>query len=200
VGTFNPSKLNVRDFFDLSNKTSCALYIINSADPIRIPFLTKQRFPENTKGFFYYNVPRPPSPPIMGDLRFRVTSSNDPSSFNDGSDLLNGPGLAPWGLSLLRLTKTEMHRDLCEQLVADGLISRELLERCLLIWKNSPGLMHCPLDFLYYFNQPIPLTFDYQFSAFSIWIVGKEKLSRWTLKHPYYGKSLTGMRALFLIW
>lgn len=140
----------------------------------------------------------------MGDLRFRLTSSSDPSSFNDGSDLIHWHGLghSSWGFSLLQLAKAKSYMHLCEQLVAEGLVSRELLERCRLIWENSPvpaSRILRPPHFLYHLNQPILLTFNYTTPVFTLWPVGKDKYSRWTLKHPYYRKYLTGMQALFLI-
>lgn len=186
----------------MSNKFSCALWFKNSLGPTPISYSIKQRFPQNTKGFFYYNVPPPHSPPTMGDLRFRITSSSDPSSFNDGSDLIHGLGHTPWSLPLLNMAKAESYIQLCEQLVAEDLISQELLDRCHLIWKNSPVSADraCrPLHFLYRLDQPILLNFHYETHTFRLWIVGKEEFSLWTPKHPYYRRFLTGMQVLFPI-
>lgn len=137
----------------------------------------------------------------MGDLRFRVTPSSDPSSFNDGADLLQGDEIFPWNRPILRMAKSERYEYLCEQLVADGLISRELLERCRLIWKNSSAytFYRRPHQTLYHLNQPILLPFHYHTSVIVFRIVGKEKFSQLILGHPYFRTFLTGMGTLFLI-
>jgi hypothetical protein len=177
----------------MSNKSSFFLWFKSSPDRVHLTYHSQQRFPDNAKGFFYYNIPPPPFPPIMADLRFRITSSSDPSSFNDGSDLLNGLGLVPWSLPILRLAQMEKYRDICEQLVAEGLISRELLERCHLILKNSlTSRGFCPHHFLYHLNQPILLTFNHRCSYLMLKIVGKDRFSQWWPKHPYFKKSLSG--------
>jgi hypothetical protein len=60
-------------------------------------------YPPNTKGFLYYSM-SPEKPRIAGELRFRVTSSDDPASFESGSDLLRPDGL-PWSRPLYILSK-----------------------------------------------------------------------------------------------
>ena len=65
----------------------------------------------------------PEKPRIAGELRLRVTSSDDAASFKSGSDLfrLNGQ---PWSRPLLHLSKH--HPDLYENLREDGLIPDDL--------------------------------------------------------------------------
>ncbi|KAF8335215.1 hypothetical protein F5887DRAFT_1079293 [Amanita rubescens] len=134
LGTLNLSKLSHTDFLDVSNKSARNIWFKHS--PRATMIRSRVGFPGNTQGFFYYHVPPPHLPPAMGQLRFRITPNNDPSTFNSGSDLLTS-GPVPWGLSLFHLAGSEKYEDLCAQLVAEGLISRELLERCRLIWRNT---------------------------------------------------------------
>lgn len=167
-------------------------------------------FPEGTRGFIYYNVPPPQFPPIMGDLRFRITSSDDPSSFNCGSDL-HSPikSSLPWHYPLLLLAPSKKHEHLCEQLVAEGLVLPELLERCRLIRRRrntterrssnencNSGLMR---RVLYHLNQPFLFPLEYHNSHFSLWVVGQEKATRCRLKNPFFQQHLTGMLILFQI-
>ena len=60
-------------------------------------------FPPNTKGFLYYFM-SPEKPRIAGEVRFRVTSSDDPASFESGSDLLK-PNGQPWSRPVYFLSK-----------------------------------------------------------------------------------------------
>ena len=48
---------------------------------------TQQLYPPDTKAFLYYSM-SPEKPRIAGELRLRVTSSDDVASFESGSDLL----------------------------------------------------------------------------------------------------------------
>jgi hypothetical protein len=61
-------------------------------------------FPPDTKAFLYYFTP-PEKPRIAGELRFRVTFSDDPASFESGSDLLALNG-QPWSRPLYTLPKS----------------------------------------------------------------------------------------------
>jgi hypothetical protein len=60
-------------------------------------------YPPDTKAFLYYSM-SPEKPRIAGELRLRVTSSDDPASFESGSDLLKSDGL-PWSRPLYILSK-----------------------------------------------------------------------------------------------
>jgi hypothetical protein len=59
--------------------------------------------PPDTKAFLYYFTP-PERPRIAGELRLRVASSDDPASFESGSDLLK-PNGQPWSRPLYGLSK-----------------------------------------------------------------------------------------------
>jgi hypothetical protein len=60
-------------------------------------------YPPDTKGFLYYSM-SPERPRIAGELRLRVTSKDNPASFESGSDLLKTDGL-PWSRPLYILSK-----------------------------------------------------------------------------------------------
>jgi hypothetical protein len=79
-------------------------------------------YPQNTKAFLYYFTP-PEKPRIAGQLRLRVASSDDPASFDSGSDLLISNG-QPWLRRLCTVSKhyISLYQKLREeQLVSDDL-------------------------------------------------------------------------------
>ena len=79
-------------------------------------------YPPDTDGFLYYYMP-PGKPRIAGELRLRVTSSDDPASFGKGSDLLRLNGL-PWSRPLYYLFK--YYFPLYEKLREDQFIPDDL--------------------------------------------------------------------------
>jgi hypothetical protein len=64
---------------------------------------TSLSYPPNTKAFLYYYT-LPEIPRIGGELRFRVASSDDPASFESGSDLMKPNGQV-WSRPLFVLSK-----------------------------------------------------------------------------------------------
>jgi hypothetical protein len=79
-------------------------------------------FPQDTKVFLYYFTP-PEKPRIAGELRFRVTFSDDPASFDSGSDLLILNGQT-WSRPLYALPKSYSY--LYEKLREDHLVPDDL--------------------------------------------------------------------------
>ena len=65
----------------------------------------------------------PEKPRIAGELRLRVTSSDDPASFESGSDLLRPNGQL-WSRPLLRVSK--YYPSLYEKLREEGIIPDDL--------------------------------------------------------------------------
>ena len=83
---------------------------------------TRVPCPPDTKVFLYYCIP-PEKPRIAGELRLRVTSSDDPASFESGSDLLRSNG-QPWSRPLHALPK--YYNPLYEKLREDQLVPDDL--------------------------------------------------------------------------
>jgi hypothetical protein len=79
-------------------------------------------FPPDIRAFLYYSMP-PGKPRIGGELRLRVTSSDDPASFESGSDLLQKNGRA-WARPLYPLSK--YHPLLYEKLREDQFVQDDL--------------------------------------------------------------------------
>ena len=105
------------------------------AVPIAI-FFSSSTFPPGTSGFLYFYTP--PNGLLIGsELRFRITSSNDPYVFKDGQDLI-APDGTTWRIPLLTLCQQRLLYGLYQQAQLDGFIPkilvprlRNLTERCL---------------------------------------------------------------------
>ena len=80
-------------------------------------------YPPDTTAFLYYSTP-PERPPIAGELRLRVASSDDHASFKSGFDLLTINGQRPWSRSLYYVSKFFL--PLYEKLREEGFVSDEL--------------------------------------------------------------------------
>ena len=79
-------------------------------------------YPPDTKAFLYYFT-SPEKPRIAGELRLRVTSSDDPASFESGSDLLRANGQL-WSRPLYSLPK--YYPPLYEKLREERLVPDDL--------------------------------------------------------------------------
>ncbi|KAK0216547.1 hypothetical protein EDD85DRAFT_870226 [Armillaria nabsnona] len=118
VQTLNPKNLTEYDFRDISGRETASSLIG------RFKYLKYGVYPNQTTGFYYYWT-HPDLPATAGQLRFRLTPSNDPSLFKLGSDLLRPNGL-PWSVSLARLFGLQKfyYTDI---LLEDGLVTKDLV-------------------------------------------------------------------------
>ncbi|TBU22218.1 hypothetical protein BD311DRAFT_770818 [Dichomitus squalens] len=143
VYTLDPTKLTPSDYVDFStlgqpyvtlvtqtsnleNASNALLERLSAT--INARGFRDGRFPPNTAGFLYYHTP-PYSPPLAGEVRFRITPSPDPSSFSEGSDLLMEHGVS-WRIPLLSTAETGVKRytGLHALLLQDGLVTPQLLD------------------------------------------------------------------------
>lgn len=88
-------------------------------------------YPSGTRGFLYYHWPSD-RPRISGEIRFRITPSDNPASFSHGYDLPQRPSKfrrqKPWFLSLLSIPQRKSYNCILTQLESDGLITHNLAE------------------------------------------------------------------------
>ena len=82
----------------------------------------KHSTPPDTKAFLYYRTSRE-RPRIAGELRLRVVPSDDPASFESGSDFLKSNGQI-WSRSLYVLSRC--HIPLYEKLKEERLVPHDL--------------------------------------------------------------------------
>ncbi|KAF5339285.1 hypothetical protein D9758_013332 [Tetrapyrgos nigripes] len=111
-------------------------------------------FPEKTSGFFYYCVPEN-APLFAGGIRFRVCSSNDPKTFQDGSDLLKPNGF-PWEISNWALALNKTSLALGKELVNSGVIQSKALHLCRKL-ASQLSLRSAPENVVYALEQPFPM-------------------------------------------
>ncbi|PPR01585.1 hypothetical protein CVT24_005876 [Panaeolus cyanescens] len=100
---------------------------------IHYPVGTKNSipFPAGTRGFLYHHLP-PGRPEYSAQLRFRITTTDDPASFSQGYDLpipqIHQKLPGPWNIHLLKILHTKNARPLGELLLRDGLIQQHTLD------------------------------------------------------------------------
>lgn len=136
---------------ELVRKSGTDTYVKLHESPYKMPYLSfvgytndqkgvEVPFPRGIGGFFYYHQP-PAASPASGQLRFRITPSSWPGSWASGVDLHLPNGLV-WKKSLLEiLGKHPKLTALHTLLLADGLISSELVQQCkkIMKWRGTLG-------------------------------------------------------------
>ena len=146
-------------------------------------------YPPDTNAFLYYFT-SPERPRIAGEIRLRVTSSDNPASFESGSDLLKSNG-QPWSRPLYAVAKC--YTPLYENMREDRLVPDDLDA----VLSNFPQISprYRLRQLLYTLND----TFIVDFSRLQKFRViteqGTEKIlflrhfaeKRGTRQHPYTG-------------
>lgn len=114
-------------------------------------------FPKSTRGFFYYHRPTGTTP-TAGHIRFRITQSADPASWSSGRDLYLPNGYV-WKKQLMTIIGTHPKLSaLRTLLLADKLISPELVAKCeqIVAWRRQI----CPNVLLNGLEQPFWTSFS----------------------------------------
>jgi len=167
--TLCPRNLPYNPLFDLGHKVDMDTSVSQQHDTLytkpHLSFVQYARdkhnnpvfFPDDAKGFFYYFTPSKASP-IAGHLRFRITPSADPASWSSGRDLC-WPNNVEWKVQLM--TIIQVHPQLTALrtlLLAEKLISPELVERCMKLvkWRETLG----PQTVLNGLEQPFYTSFS----------------------------------------
>ncbi|THH13319.1 hypothetical protein EW146_g6894 [Bondarzewia mesenterica] len=194
IRSLDPLRLKATDFHDISNSLR-PRYAIEDPDSQSLLYTTilyemvamkndgRFTFPPGTHGFLYYVHPT-----LMeaGQLRFRITKNDNPSSFAEGKDLTFSSGL-PWHmvvrshpkydafLQLLRkdnLVKDEHSANVPQIEGSNGHISVDL--RMPRIRTRNPIVTS--------FGQPFAI--NLRFTAFSIWVSSGKEIRAFQLQHP----------------
>ncbi|KAI0064515.1 hypothetical protein BV25DRAFT_1914229 [Artomyces pyxidatus] len=167
INTLNPLRLQPSDFVDLSNRRAPTYSIRGRPYPrgnrLGYAAANSKRFPDGTQGFFYYHPPTPPET-ILGELRFRVTSSADPATFSSGSDLRTLDG-EPWGILPAFLGPSAYHGSTLGQLLLDERLVTQAQRE---LWDKLPYRRN-PVSVVTQFGEPFAVSFGN--SVFSHWVV-----------------------------
>jgi hypothetical protein len=175
--TLDPSQLRPSDFIDFSLTKHPSLNISNYKSS-QFTYSGSSHFPDDTRGFLYYQPPNPGAPPAAGGLRFRLTPGNDPASFNQGSDLQLPNGL-PWGASLLTIAHWQCYQPTRQLLIDDGLVTPALLETCTILVNNLGIRPVINSRIIHSFGQLFHVDFSVTYFTF-------HTLSTTELRHRYY--------------
>ena len=138
----------------------------------------KTPFPQDTEAFLYYSIP-PGKPRIAGELRLRVTSSNDVASFNSGSDLLRLNG-HPWKRPLYSIAKS--HPPVYEKLREENFVSDDIdrvLSTSLSIKQKNPIIPSISSQVLYSLHDSFIV--DFNCTKSDLFVVTEQGLQRMEL-------------------
>ena len=142
-------------------------------DPTALSF-----YPPDTKAFLYYSM-SPEKPRIAGELRLRVASSDDITSFESGSDLLLPKGQT-WSRPLYALSKH--YGFLYKMLREDRLVPDDL--DTILSSFPTKNMKYTRGRLLYTLNDTFIVDFSSQFSCAVITEQGMEILHFYK---PFFG-------------
>jgi hypothetical protein len=116
---------------------------------------TFQPFPKSG-GFLYCNC-NLDAAPLEVSVHFRITSHNDPSSFNHGHDLLLPSGV-PSQISLPQVACRATYTKIRDQLLEENLVAAEELTQCLALFRDSERTY--PALTLFRLEQEFPVEFS----------------------------------------
>ena len=176
ISTLHPDRLKNNDFLDVSGIER--KYILTKWG--RTDFRNHRDlegtdytpFPPGSHGFLYYYTD-PNLPAVAGEVRFRLTANNEPSSFNSGRDLLRPYGL-PWAISLLNISHVKYRDPLKRQLLEDGLVDPRVMQRCERLFRNTKWNI-APHIILYSLHQPFVV--DMGAASFDVGVVTNDSES-----------------------
>lgn len=184
ISTLDRRRLQESDYLPLLDRgfsDVCFTSDINAISIIRY----KAPGSSDTGGFLYYFNP-PGLHESAGQVRFRVTPSTDPSSYNQGTDLLDEHGFI-WNMPI---SYDPEHNALREQLLRDGLVSQSLLT-----WCKEVAFDRRYKRILHFLEQPF--LYDFDARSITLRIIGRHGVgvsvlrglcsSRLPHQYPYTG-------------
>ncbi|KAF9461530.1 hypothetical protein BDZ94DRAFT_1323305 [Collybia nuda] len=157
ISTLRRENLQSRDFIDTKEKLSSLVRIQKYKDDGSLsrrvlcqlkPYLTP---PLESGGFLYFHIPQG-KPSITGELRFRVTPTSNPDSFDKGYDLTRPDGFY-WRIQLLAMPVHMRHL-----VVRDQLIPPLVAAECERYDVTKTHVWRKPI--LHYLEQPFFLDFQ----------------------------------------
>ena len=171
------NRLSFTPFVSLKKSShfiNSGLYLFYAPSNIRVSH--HPRYPPDTKAFLYYSMSSE-KPRIAGELRLRVTSSNDTALFESGWDLLRPDGQI-WSRPLFHLPK--FFPLLYEKLREDQLIPDDL-DRVLVALpsRKSDHRSH----FLYTLNDTFIVDFSSQMVVLNV--ITEQGMQRFRLQHIF---------------
>ena len=139
-------------------------------------------YPPDIKAFLYYST-LPGRPLISGELRLRVTSRDDPTSFESGYDLLSLNG-QPWSRPLFMLSGCSSYNPLYKRLRKDGLVPNDL-HAIISTFPSSSNIYYRGQQ-LYTLNDTFMVDFSKENLQFTV--ITEQGLEGLQLTRPFYDK------------
>lgn len=144
-------------------------------------------FPAKARGFLYYHSPPHGIPQAAGEIRFRLTPSDDPSSFAEGTDLKLSDG-ATWKEPLLSIAKgvtkpSSRYGAISNFLLDDGLVTAELLNKCNEITERAGFGLHRDSRIIHSLGQLFPINFS--ITRFQVCVLTEDKLQMLAFASPF---------------
>ncbi|KAK7056091.1 hypothetical protein R3P38DRAFT_3385802 [Favolaschia claudopus] len=196
--TLNPTALVSTDHLDISQKLTIQLHFrqpntkpkSQETDSVNVYFLNMRArlpFPPRTSGFLYFHRPANAAP-LEGSVRFRLTSSSSPSSFETGHDLLLPLGV-PWQLNLPQIA-CHGHFRIRDQLLHDNLVTEDQLSLC-------QSMYIYPYSTLFRLTQEFPVNFG---GEIVLAMVGEDKIVVGRTPTPFQSSTGWKIRRTFFPW
>jgi hypothetical protein len=137
-------------------------------------------FPLGTSGFLYFHPGT--AGPISAHLRFRVTGSSDPASFDAGQDLLMPFGV-PWKHNLTAVFRGDGVGEAANVLLREGLVTEADIAR----WKRTP--VHSLGEIV---AEGTPFRVDCKRHYFSVHLVRGEEVTKVNVHSPFWPRTYVG--------
>ena len=204
ISTLDPKCLKQADYIDVSNYDWISIHPSSAPYPALPPgtfrsmpscrieyeppvvatptgiLFSSSTFPLGTSGFLYFYTPTN-GLVICSELRFRITSSNDPHAFEDGQDLI-APDGTTWRIPLLTLCRRRLLYGLYQRAQLDGFIPkilvprlRDLAERCPI---NRRSIV------LHSLRQPFHISFNTTVLRF--WVATDNGCIKVSITNPFH--------------
>ena len=205
ISTLDPKCLTQADYIDVSNYDRISIHPSSAPYPALPPgtfrsmpsscrieyeptvvatptgiFFSSSTFPPGTSGFLYFYTP--PNGLVLGsELRFRITSNDDPHAFKDGQDLI-APDGTTWRIPLLTLCRRRLLYGLYQRAQLDGFILKMLVPRLRDLAER------CPINrrsiVLHSLRQPFHISFNTTVLRF--WVVMDNGCIKVSITNPFH--------------
>ncbi|KAI0749679.1 hypothetical protein C8Q80DRAFT_639178 [Daedaleopsis nitida] len=196
--TLRPAKLTSSDYVDLSGRTACNVELYDKSISIsymgpRVHEHHQTFFPHGTHGFFY--LARSPQMHFLtSELRFRITDSSAPGSFELGRDLILPYGL-PWTIPLAKMVSWPSWFPIIWKLMEDGLVPYAVKKMHPEFLKPVHESGETVGRVLHSYNQPFIYNFEEKWPG-SLLLLGRDGPKLLSLPDLFDGKKIIESNSL----
>ena len=205
ISTLDPRYLKQADYIDVSNCDRISIHSSSAPYPALPPgtfrsmpsscrieyeppvvatptgiLFSSSTFPPGASGFLYFYTP--PNGLVIGsELRFRITSGDDPHVFKDGQDLI-APDGTTWRIPLLTLCRRRLLYGLYQRAQLDGFIPKKLVPRLRDLAERCPISRRSIV--LHSLRQPFHISFNTTVLRF--WVATDNGCIKVSISNPFH--------------